>query len=182
MGTFLGCTGLTSVEIPNSVTSIGNWAFFSCSSLASIKLPDNLTGIGTSAFNSSGLTSVEIPISVTSIGDRAFSYCENMASVKVYWETPIQLTSYSIFVGSIYSTLTTLYVPKGCINAYKNDFYWGQQFGKFAEHSSTDIEEIEKDTFSPHGVRNGIYNLNGQKQASPKKGINIIEGKKVMVK
>ena len=156
--------------------------YFSCSSLASIKLPDNLTGIGTSAFNSSGLTSVEIPISVTSIGDRAFSYCENMASVKVYWETPIQLTSYSIFVGSIYSTLTILYVPKGCINAYKNDFYWGQQFGKFAEHSSTDIEEIEKDTFSPHGVRNGIYNLNGQKQASPKKGINIIEGKKVMVK
>jgi hypothetical protein len=156
--------------------------YYGCSSLASIKLPDNLTGIGTSAFNSSGLTSVEIPISVTSIGDRAFSYCENMASVKVNWETPIQLTSYSIFVGSIYSTLTILYVPKGCINAYKNDFYWGQQFGKFAEHSSTDIEEIEKDTFSPHGVRNGIYNLNGQKQASPKKGINIIEGKKVMVK
>lgn len=105
-----------------------------------------------------------------------------MASVKVNWETPIQLTSYSIFVGSIYSTLTTLYVPKGCINAYKNDFYWGQQFGKFAEHSSTGIEEIEKDTFSPHGFRNGIYNLNGQRANRLQNGLNIVDGKIIMVK
>ena len=73
---FEGCSGLTSVTIPNSVTSIGAEAFFGCSGLTSVTIPNSVTSIGSYAFQyCRGLTSVTIPNSVTSIGDRAFFYC-----------------------------------------------------------------------------------------------------------
>ncbi len=71
---FVGCYGLTSVIIPNSVTSIGAWAFEYCKGLTSVTIGNSVTKIGSSAFyNCSGLTSVTIPNSVTSIGYDAFS-------------------------------------------------------------------------------------------------------------
>ena len=79
---FDDCESLTSVTIPDSVTSIGNWAFDDCSSLKSITIPDSVTSIGEWTFSScGGLTSVTIPDSVISIGDNAFSYCSNLKSV-----------------------------------------------------------------------------------------------------
>ena len=76
---FAGCTGLTSVTIPNSVTSIGSRAFRDCSGLTSVMIPNSVTSIGYSAFyNCTGLTSVTIPNSVTSIGDWAFSLVANI--------------------------------------------------------------------------------------------------------
>ena len=59
--------------IPNSVTSIGNYAFSGCSGLTSVTIPNSVTSIGYGVFSGcSGLTSVTIPNSVTSIGDYAF--------------------------------------------------------------------------------------------------------------
>ena len=71
------CSGLTSVTIGNSVTSIGSGAFLGCSGLTSIEIPNSVTSIGSSAFSDcSSLTSVTIPNSVTSIGDNAFeNFC-----------------------------------------------------------------------------------------------------------
>lgn len=61
------------VTIPNSVTNIGENAFFYCTNLTSVTIPDGVTSIGEDAFNyCSGLTSVTIPDSVTSIGKDAF--------------------------------------------------------------------------------------------------------------
>ena len=81
---FTGCSGLTSVTIPNSVTSIGVEAFSYCSGLTSITIPNSVTSIGSWAFNfCSGLTSVTIPNSVTSIGDRAFYFCSGLTSIVV---------------------------------------------------------------------------------------------------
>jgi hypothetical protein len=76
---FSGCSGLTSVTIPNSVTSIGDRAFMSCRGLTSVTIPNSVTSIGDWAFyDCSGLTSVTIPNSVTSIGYGAFLDCSGL--------------------------------------------------------------------------------------------------------
>jgi hypothetical protein len=81
---FYLCTGLTSVTIPDSVTSIGYGAFYQCVGLPSITLPDSLTIIGDSAFSVClDLTSVTIPNGVTNIGIGAFSDCHSLAFVKL---------------------------------------------------------------------------------------------------
>ena len=80
---FYGCSGLTSVTIPNSVTWIGGRAFYCCS-LTSVTIPNSVTGIGHDAFEGcSGLATVTIPSSVTSIGDSAFSGCSGLQKVIV---------------------------------------------------------------------------------------------------
>ena len=76
---FEDCSNLTSIDIPSSVTSIGNSAFAGCSSLTSIEIPEGVTSIGEYAFyNCRSLTSIEIPNSVTSIGEKAFNECKNL--------------------------------------------------------------------------------------------------------
>ena len=73
---------ITSITIPNSVTSIGEWAFQYCSRLTSITIPNSVTSIGISAFrNCSSLTSITIPDSVISIGNYAFENCNRLDSV-----------------------------------------------------------------------------------------------------
>ena len=81
---FSYCDNLTSVTIPNSVTSISYRAFYGCSSLTSVTIPDSVTSISDSAFyNCSSLTSVTIPDSVTSISDSAFYNCSSLTSIIV---------------------------------------------------------------------------------------------------
>ena len=81
---FEDCRGLTTITIPNSVTSIGREAFRGCTGLTSVAIPNSVTSIGQSAFdNCSGLTSVTIPNSVTSIGSWAFSGCAGLTSINI---------------------------------------------------------------------------------------------------
>ena len=81
---FYMCYGLTSIVIPNSVTVIDAWAFDSCLGLTSIVIPKSVTVIGAYAFNKcSGLTSIVIPNSVTSIGKSAFCDCNGLTSIVI---------------------------------------------------------------------------------------------------
>lgn len=75
---------ITSVVIPNGVTSVGNSAFYYCKSLESVVIPNSVTSVGNSAFYyCKSLTNVEIPDSVTSIGKDAFSNCGGLTSVTI---------------------------------------------------------------------------------------------------
>lgn len=81
---FSECTNLTSITIPNSVTTIGSSAFHKCTSLTSITIPESVTTIGSSAFNGcTVLTSVTIPESVTAVKENVFSGCTNLTSLVI---------------------------------------------------------------------------------------------------
>ncbi len=104
---FSGCSSLTSIEIPDSVTSIGDYAFYECTSLTSIEIPDSVTSIGEGAFiYCEGLTSVEIPDSVTSIGDDAFYWCDGLTSVVI----PDSVTSMGDSAFSYCKSLTSIVI------------------------------------------------------------------------
>ena len=102
---FSGCSGLTSLTIPSSVTSIGSSAFEGCSGLTSFTIPSSVTSISSGAFEGcSGLTSFTIPSSVTSIGSGAFEGCSGLTSLTI----PSSVTSIDNSVFSGCSGLTSL--------------------------------------------------------------------------
>ena len=79
---FYWCGSLTSIIIPDSMTSIGDSAFYECKSLTSITIPDGVTSIGHCAFyGCKSLTSITIPNSVISIGYNAFCGCKSLTSI-----------------------------------------------------------------------------------------------------
>ena len=129
---FHNCTGLTSIEIPNSVTYFGaEGVFEGCSGLTSVTIGNGLTGIGYGAFsNCSGLTSIIIPNSVTSILSHAFDGCSSLTSVTVNINTPLTITS-NTFSNRANATL---YVPKGSKAAYQAADYW-KEFKEIIEIS-----------------------------------------------
>jgi hypothetical protein len=110
--------------ISNSVTSIGNVAFYDCSSLASVTIPNSVTSIGYGAFiRCRSLTSVDIGNSVTSIEDYAFAYCSSLKDITVNWSIPLSIGAY-VFEG-ITTAEVTLYVPAGTEALYRADAVWG---------------------------------------------------------
>ena len=105
---FAYCRGLTSVTIPNSVTRIGNYAFMGCRGLTSVEIPDSVKSIGDNAFyGCDGLTSVTIPNSVTRIGNYAFWSCDGLSSVTI----PNSVTSIGDGAFSRCSSLTSVTIP-----------------------------------------------------------------------
>src|SRR5262249_51546130 len=83
--TFYGCTSLTNVTIPNSVTSIGSYVFYDCKSLTNVTIPNSVTSpIGEYAFSGcTGLASVTIGNGVTSIEGFAFQACTRITNVTI---------------------------------------------------------------------------------------------------
>lgn len=120
--TFADCADIASVEIPNSVTSIGQNVFGGCSSLTSITIPNSLTSIGDGAFaECSGLTSIDIPSGVTSIGDSAFFSCTSLSSVIVKATTPPAMNISAFYNNAIGRKI---YVPAESVAAYKAASGW----------------------------------------------------------
>ena len=118
---FSYCSKLTSVTIPNSVTSIEVWTFYGCSNL----------------------TSVTIPNSVTSIGDYAFYSCKDLKNVYCYAEK-VPSTKTNAFKNA-YVEFVTLHVPASAIDAYKTTEPWSG-FGTFKTLEGTEVETKKCET------------------------------------
>ena len=105
---FSGCSSLTSLTLPSSVTSIGGHAFEKCSGLTSLTLPSSVTSIGEFAFRyCSGLTSLTIPSGVTTIDYYAFADCRGLTSLTL----PSSVTSIGGYAFAWCSGLTSLTLP-----------------------------------------------------------------------
>ena len=166
---FRDCTGLTSLTLPANIKRIGESAFYGCSGLTSLTIPDGVTKIGKYAFsNCSYLTSLTIPSSVNSLGDYAFKNCSSLQSVHVSWSTPIS-------AGKAFNkadvSKCTLYVPQGTEQDYFLADVWGD-FGNIVEYDPTGIDKVTTSTDAKELSR---YSVNGQRLATPTKGLNIVK-------
>ena len=151
-----GCKNTT---IPNSVTSIGDYAFYYCSSLTSVTIGNSVTSIGDHAFwGCEDLTSITIGNSVTSIGDNAFASCYGLTSIESLAETPPTL-EYQVFY--YVSKQIPVYVPCGSVSAYQSAEGWNRftniQCG--SNEPSTDLENTHSQ--SPMANRQKVIR-NGQ--------------------
>lgn len=116
---FFNCTGLTKIDIPNSVTLIGGSAFVSCSSLTKIVIPSSVTFIGDYAFvKCRNLRSIEIPTSITHMGFSKYEYCSNISSLLITGEGEWEGGSFSdiptsprVFIDSRVSSLREARMP-----------------------------------------------------------------------
>ena len=115
---FEGCSGLTSITIPSSVTSLSESCFEVCSGLSSITIPSSVTSLGRLCFlGCSGLTSITIPSSVTSLGGNCFRSCQNLESV--YFEGKYCRSNYAYLD---IPTTCIIKVPTEYLQEYKNAF------------------------------------------------------------
>lgn len=148
---------------------LGNYVFYGCSGLTSLTLPSSVTSIGRGAFHGCWkLTSLTIPSGVTSIGKWAFRGCSGLTSIYVYPENLPEL-GIDIFTGCDAKNCT-VYVPKGTYDAYKSS-----EFGYFEKIVEFDASGIDKVTTSTNAKEVSRYSANGQRLSAPAKGLNIVK-------
>ena len=154
---YLNGTLIKDLVIPNSVTNIGNAAFYGCGSLTSVTIPNSVIGIGNSAFRSSSVTDITIPNSVINIGDHAFMNCCDLTNVLIPSSvtnigecafygcsslTDITISDNVVYVGA--STFEGCYNLK--YNEYKGARYLGNEtnpYVLFIKPISTAITSID---------------------------------------
>ncbi len=174
---FFGCTGLTSIAIPDSVTSIGDGAF-SASDLTSIVMPNSITYIGKGAFQAcESLTSAVISSSVTNIGEQVFMDCNSLTSVTIP-DSVTEMGNCSFAFGA----LTSIIIPDsvtsidstafmGCDNVviYCSDDSYAKQYAiendisyqvletSSCTHTNTEVRNAKSATCTETGYTGDTY-------------------------
>ncbi len=186
-GTFFGCYNLGRIHIPESVRVIGEGSFSGCRSLSDLNLPEGLVEICSSAFTRCGfvnlslpeslvyirefafsscelLKSVSLPASLNRIDDEAFECCRSLTEINSWAVEPPALKGYEV-AGVTFGVWTdvpkdaVVYVPPGCVEAYRNANGW-DYFTDFRPFEGSGIESIDAEAagwlaeyFLPSGIR-----------------------------
>ena len=134
----------TECVIPDSVTSIGEFAFYNYFNVTSVKIGNSVTSIGSSAFSGCSLTSVKLGKSVTSIGKGAFEGCRFLTAVTI----PDSVTSIGEYAFSSCDSLTSVTIPASVIDLAPTAF-----------SSCYRLTEIKIDNKNPHysSDTNGVF-------------------------
>jgi hypothetical protein len=144
-------SGLATITIPSSVTSMGNYAFYLCSSLTSVSFESGsqLTSIGQHTFRQSGLTTITIPSLVTSMGNYAFDECSSLTSV--IFESGSQLTSIGEY--ALYqSGLTTITIPASVTSIGNYAFQQCSSLSSVIFESESQLTSIGQSVFRHSGL------------------------------
>ena len=136
---YLNGSEVTDLMIPNTTTSIGDYAFYGCSGLACVSIPNSVTGIGNSAFHGcTGLKDV-------------FSFIDDL--------TTVSMSSYVFYQYPNNYASRTLHVPVGTVSAYQADTKWSQYFGSIVEMYPVPATSIELDKWSATFVKGETLQL-----------------------
>ena len=192
---FHSCGNLEKIELPSNLQKIGDYSFRSCYALASMELPNTVTTIGAYAFQGmSNLFQITIPASVTRIDNGAFSDCP-IGRINFESTTPPDMAS-DLFNKN---HVIEVHVPEGCKKAYENNPNFenctiiDDVKVKGSSSSSGNPSSGNSSSGTPStGIKNinsvatstadKIYSVTGQRLSKPVNGMNIINGKKYILK
>ena len=178
-----GCEQLIGVKIPNSVKYIEEGAFGD-TGITSIEIPEGVESLGDMVFaNCYALADVVIPSSVKSIGEYAFAYCPALTSIKSYIAAEDLFVPGNDVFYDVDKSKCTLYVPYGTKDVYASTAGWND-FLNICEFAATGIDDVQvEDTVNPN--LNVIYDLRGNRLTNTEnleRGIYIINGQRVLIK
>ena len=181
---FVGCP-MKSLIIEPGIEEIGRAAFWNAYSLRKVILPEGLLSIGESAFRYCyGLQELQLPSTLAEIGDNAFYDCRRLNSVVSFMSEPCPVNR-NVFVCEWYSgddeswheefTSATLSVPLGKKEKYQAAEVW-KEFSNITEFDVSGIQSIMMDK-----KNHRIFDTHGRRLNRPRKGLLIINGKKVLI-
>lgn len=175
--TFYQCSCIKTLNIPASVKSIGSSAFEDCDYLTSLNLSEGLQTIGGSAFEGcKRLVNLTIPSTVTSIQTNAFKNCLGLTDV--YCNAVAVPDTHASAFNGVTTENVLLHVPVSAVDAYKSIWPWSN----FKIANTDGIDDIKAEAMDAE-----IYSINGYQTSKLQRGLNIIRQKdgkvrKVMVR
>ena len=160
---FWHCESLTSINIPNSVTNIGDSAFDGCKSLTNINIPNSVTNIGKFAFKGcKSLININIPNSVTNIGCGTFGRCESLTNINI----PNSVTNIGRSAFQECKSLTSIDIPDSVTDIWNRAFSWCESLTSI--HIPDGVTNIGNDAFCgcnnlPSKIKSDIIKRFGEK-------------------
>lgn len=167
---FSECKGITSVELPVGLKTIGHWAFGDCTALESVVLPEGLTEIGNEVFeNCTQLRHLLLPASLKEVGARAFKNCTGLETVTALMEDPAKVNVAEEAFFHVDRSTVKIIVPEGKERAYLSRYPWASfenvmptSVGRVAIADidvTTNGHDLVVKNSAPQTVR--VFNVNG---------------------